>query len=47
MYYLITAITLSGRVIPLTIRRDTLEAACIAAQQILPGSWIALTQILK
>lgn len=47
MYYLITAITLDGRVIPLTIRRDSLEAAYIAVQQIVPGSLMVLTQILK
>jgi hypothetical protein len=45
MYYLITMFTLTGRVIPLTIRRDTFEAAFIAAQQIVPGALMTLERI--
>lgn len=44
-YFLISAISLTGRLYPLTIRRETLESAYIAVQQIIPGAWMVLTQI--
>lgn len=45
MHFLITAITMTGRVIPLTIRRDTLESAYIAVQQIVPGALMTLERM--
>lgn len=47
MHFLIIAITSAGQYYPLTIRRDTLESAYIAVQQIIPNSYMMLTQILK
>lgn len=46
MRFLIIAIAECGYY-PLTIRRDTLEAAYIAVQQIIPGAHMILTQIIK
>lgn len=47
MHYLIIAITSVGKYYPLTIRRDTLESAYIAVQQIIPNAHMILTQVLK
>lgn len=43
-FFMITAITAS-KIYPLVIRRETVDAAYVAVQQIIPGAWMVLTQI--